>query len=253
MESNQIIIHCWVVIFTFSLYATGRILYQFRSIPEHYILYEEVKFDAKFNPKKIKIYKYFFLVFLSPMLLFRLSVSYNIYKVGKHHILTSLQEQIALLILTGVIVGCTYWLLEFKIKSQSKGFILELEPTRLKEKEILKKYEFAVENEYFKCELDDFKKILYFGNIDNQVLWDKPNDKGKNKDRQLLLSFLNDCLNNQILYYNVTDNVKCNFINKYFKFDEFKDGNEAILQAYTISDFRKNSSKKKIDYRTNKG
>ena len=191
MSTSQMIFALWLMILVFSLYAIGRILYQFRTIPANDLIDEKVNWNAKLNPYKVKIYKYYFLpIFIFPYYLYYLSITTN-----------NNLDIVFLLSIATIIVSLSYWLLEFKIKSQTKGFILELEPTKLKEKEIIQKYEFAIENEYFKCELDDFKKTLKFGNIDNKILWEKPNDKGKNKDRQLLLSFLNDCLNNQILYY----------------------------------------------------
>lgn len=149
-----------------------------------------------------------------------------------------------------ILIGIYVFLIE-KIKSNTKGYEVKLEPVNLKDDKLIEMYNYAKSEEFFDIEFEVLKKVLNLESIVEPIVWKKINEKSKNKDRQLLLSFLNDCLENQIYLSAIKDQDKCDFVNKYFKFDEFKDGKELIIKTYTVSDFKKNILNKKIDYKTN--
>ena len=194
------------------------------------------------NPYKISIYSIVILIFLGPLF-------YNKYSVDIKNV-TILDLSYLIPVQVFILIGIYVFLIE-KINSNTKGYEVKLEPVNLKDDKLIKMYNYAKSEEFFDIEFEVFKKILNFESIVEPILWKKINEKGKNKDRQLLLSFLNDCLENQIYLSAIKDQDKCDFVNKYFKFDEFKDGKELIIKTYTVSYFKKNILNKIIDYRTN--
>jgi hypothetical protein len=230
-----------IIIFS-SVYAFAKIAYQFTPIIKDYYYEEKIVWNSKMNPYKISIYSIVILIFLGPLL-------YNKYGVDIKNV-TIVDLSFIIPIQVFIFIGIYIFLID-KIKSNSKGYEVKLEPVNLKDDKLIEMYNYAKGEEFFDIEFEVFKKILNLETIGEPILWKKNNKKNKNKDRQLLLSFLNDCLENQIYLSAIKDQDKCDFVNKYFKFDEFKDGKELILKTYTISDFKINILNKKIDYRTN--
>lgn len=231
------------IIVLFSVYVFIKIAYQFIPIIKDYYYEEKIVWNSKMNPYKVVIYSLAILIFLCA--LFYNKTEVDISTVTFLDLCYVISVEVVVLI--GIYIG-----LNDKIKSNTIGYEAKLEPVKLKDNKLIEMYCYAKNEEFFDIEFEVFKKALNIESIDEPILWKKINERSKNKDRQLLLSFLNDCLENQIYLSAIKDQDKCNFVNKYFKFDEFKDGKELILKIYTISDFRKNISNKKIDYKTNK-
>jgi hypothetical protein len=247
MEANQIIIGCWVIIFSFSLYAIGRIAYQFKSIPYDYLINETINWDGKLNPYKIIIYLFFIPIFLFPVYLYKTSVMSTINKDGQHQILTSLREQIPLLVIAIFVVIASYWFLEFKIKSETKSFIKNLEkptsfvkvfnqlkPSLLNADEIKKQFDYALKQNYFVCEFSQFENLLKLNEPIEKIIWKPISGRKKMKQRQLLLTFLNDIFSKKIQTLETKE--ACQFVNKYFEFNEV--GHQINENPYQSDNFR---------------
>ena len=247
MAINQIIFACWLIIFTFSLYAIGRIIYQLRSIPADYLIDEKVNWNAKLNPYKVKIYFFFIFIFLFPLYLYKISVTPAINKVGEHQLLTTINEQVYFLLIATIIISLSYWLLEFKIKSETKSYIhspkketqfakvlYELKPSLLNDDEIKKQFDYALKQNYFDCELLQFENLLKLNEPIEKIIW-KPITHVKYKDRQLLLSFLHNLFQKQL---NKKDRKGiCEFINKYFELNEI--GHNKQENPFTTNNIEK--------------
>lgn len=231
------------IIIIFSIYVFTKIALQFAPIISKYFKEEKNVWNSKMNPYKISIYSIVILIFL-------LVLFYNKDYVDINNV-TFLDLTYIIPVQVVILTGVNYFLND-KIKSNTKGYEAKLEPVNLKDDKLIEMYNYAKSEGFFDVEFEVFKKMLKFERIEEHILWKKINEKSKNKDRQLLLSFLNDCLGNQIYLSAIKNQDKCDFVNSYFKFDEFKNGNELIMNTYTVSDFKSNISKKKIDYKTNK-
>ena len=234
MSTNQLILVLWLMILVFSLYAIGRIFYQFRTIPMDYLIDEKFNFDSKLNPYKIKIYCCFTIVFGLPFFFHKIFIE-----------ITSLLDSIIWFLIALIYVSISYCLLEFKIKSETKIYIQnpniehsfvkvdnQLKPSLLTADEIKKQFDYALEQNYFNCEISQFENLLELNEPVEKIIW-KPISRAKYKDRQLLLSFLHNLFQEQL-------NKKsrkgiCEFVNKYFELNEIgHNKQENPFRSYNI-------------------
>ncbi len=243
MSTSQMIFALWLMILVFSLYAIGRILYQFRTIPADYLIDEKVNWNAKLNPYKVKIYKYFLPIFIFPYYLYYLAISTN-----------NNFDIVFLLSIATIIVSLSYYLLEFKIKSETKSYTQnpnvepsfvkifnQLKPSLLHVDEIKKQFDYALEQNYFNCELSQFENLLKLNEPIEKIIWLSKN-KNKTSNRRLLLTFVNTSYEGQLDLK--ADPEVCTFINKYF---EFHSSNilkkENPLEPDNVSKWRKTKFK----------
>lgn len=103
-------------------------------------------------------------------------------------------------------------------KSPEDVILLKLQPSfMVEENEILKEFKLASDLNYFICEISQFKDLLQLNEPIEKIVW-KPIMHTKLKDRQLLLTFLNKIFQNQMV--TIPRKEVCQFINKYFEFNE---------------------------------
>lgn len=145
---------------------------------------------------------------------------------------TNIWDTILWLVIATVILALSYYLLEDKIKSETKSYtqnskektqfikvLDELKPSSLNVDEIKEQFDYALKQNYFVCELSQFEDLLKLNNPNSKIFWLAKN-VNKTSNRRLILSFLNDLFEKQ--FDKISDSEVSNFVNKYFEFDSFK-------------------------------
>jgi hypothetical protein len=114
----------------------------------------------------------------------------------------------------------------------------ELKPSLLNADEIKKQFDSALSRNYFVCEFSQFEDLLKLNNPKKKIIWKPISHRKKMKDRQLLLTFLNNLFQKQLI--KIDRKEVCQMVNKYFEFNE--DGHhikENPLKPDNISDWIK--------------
>lgn len=113
----------------------------------------------------------------------------------------------------------------------------------LTESEIESIYIEAVKKNYFDCELSIFKSLLLQLEPRSKIVW-KPTACNKRKNRQALLSFLDDLFPKQ--FGKMNNDVVALIINRYFEFNEVSHPfDEKQLYPKLISDWLKRNLRKR--------
>lgn len=93
----------------------------------------------------------------------------------------------------------------------------DLKPSEFNIEEIKIRFDNALKQNYFNCEFYQFEDLLKLNTPRKKIIW-RPVSRKKMKDRQLLLTFLNDLFQNQ--FVKIERNEVCLIVNKYFDFNE---------------------------------
>lgn len=93
----------------------------------------------------------------------------------------------------------------------------DLKPSKFNVDEIKIRFDNAKKQNYFSCEFYQFEDLLKLNTPKEKIVW-RPVSQKKMKDRQLLLSFLNNLFQNQ--FVKIDRKEVCLVVNKYFDFNE---------------------------------
>lgn len=220
MYKIEIILVWWLIILSWSLFAVYRIYKQFWCFATDYYLEENTSWSTKFNPHKIKIYLFLFSVFLLPFFFHKSFMK-----------TTGSWDSFSFLIVITQIISVAHYLLELKIKSKTKNYVQnmsetnqfvqvfnELKPSSLGTKEIKKKFDYALTNNYFDCNFQVFEDFLNLKNPVEKIIWKPISGRKKMKHRKLLLNFVDDLFQNKLI--TIERKEVCQLVNKYFEFNE---------------------------------
>jgi hypothetical protein len=198
---------------------------------------DETENNSKLNRKKAVLSSWFFGLFL-------VSFGYSYWMIKS-------SENIYL-ILFGFIAGLVLMFLfhyfpkkvannnYFKNIENTTPFVKvldELKPSSLDADEIKKQFDYALSHSYFVCEFSQFEDLLKLNNPKEKIIWKPISDRKKMKDRQLLLTFLNNLFQKQLI--KIDRKEVCQMVNKYFEFNENGHLLENPLNRDNIGDWLK--------------
>ncbi len=174
--------------------------------------------NSKINRKKVVAKSWFFLLFV-------ISFFYGIYTIK-----SSENKYVNIFgFITGLILMLLFYYIPKRVVKNKyfevfenityEKVLNELKPSSLTASEIKEKFDFAIKNNYFDCELIDFENILNLGDPKIRIVWKPLIIRSQYKNRRLLLTFLNDLFQNQ---FNKRDNknIIVQTVNRYFDFNE---------------------------------
>lgn len=213
----------WLLLIGIYLFGFGRLYFQILPVGVNYVVDEKVYWNAKINPYKIKVYFGLFAVLTFFSFLSQEDVIINLLR---YNFAELYRNFIGLL---GII--STLFFIETKVKSKTKSYtknlkdeiisievFKELKPSTLNADDIKKQFDFALNENYFDCEFSQFENLLKLNSPVEKIIWKPISDRKKMKKRQLLLTYLNELFQKQLIKVDRKD--ICKLVNIYFEFNE---------------------------------
>ena len=242
--TGYILVLVWFVILGISLFVTGRVLYlPFVKLWNFIRDEEEIKYDAHFNPYKFRLHVVYIVMLFYPFWFYNYFIR-----------LTKLWDAVAFLVCGSLYVSLITWVVLKKIKEPTKKWniensvkknkltaeLIELKPSSFTANEIKEKFDFAIENDYFVCELSQFEDFLNLREPETKIIWLPISESNTTKkDKQMLIDFLHPLFSKGL--HKVLPRKKVSFfINKYFEFNQINHPIENPFKDDIIGDWLKN-------------